>query len=46
MLNNYCSLFLRFISAIPSSVGRTIYKNYKPKTRCVGVNIKVKKTHF
>ena len=40
MLNNCCTVFLWFISAISSSVGRPINKNYKPKTRCVGVNIK------
>ena len=40
MLNNCCAVFLRFTSAISSSVDRTIYTNYKPKTRCAGVNIK------
>ena len=39
MLNNCCAVFLRSISVISSCAGRNIYKNYKPKTKCVGVNI-------
>ena len=29
MLNNWCAVFLWFMSAILSSVGRAVYKNFK-----------------